>query len=203
MTERRTLGDMGYVESFQGTGGASGDAGGDSNGSGDGGGRRYYGKYRGIVLQNIDPERRGRLMVQVPDVLGPSISSWALPCVPWAGLQMGAYVVPPPQAGVWIEFEKGDPDYPIWTGFFWSTQAEPPASANASVPGSPMILIQSITKSTFVLSDTPIPPMLAPGIMLQSGATTITLDAKGVKIVAPLVEITGVLKVNETALVVT
>ena len=48
---------------------------------------RFYGKHRGAVLNNIDPEQRARLLVQVPDVLGLGTSSWAMPCVPVAGIQ--------------------------------------------------------------------------------------------------------------------
>ena len=79
---------------------------------------RYYGKYRGTVFNNIDPEQRGRIMAIVPDVLGLIPSSWALPCAPIAGKQNGVYVVPKIGDGVWIEFEQGDPDYPIWVGVF-------------------------------------------------------------------------------------
>jgi len=81
--------------------------------------RRFYGKYRGLVIENIDPEQIGRVLVQVPDVLGVIPSSWAMPCVPAAGIQAGCFIVPPIGSQVWIEFEQGDPDYPIWTGGFW------------------------------------------------------------------------------------
>ena len=89
--------------------------------------RKYYGKYRGLVINNVDPLQKARLLVQVPDVLGLAISSWAMPCMPIAGPQMGVYVVPIIGAGVWVEFEGGDPDYPIWTGGFWGSAAEVPA----------------------------------------------------------------------------
>jgi hypothetical protein len=55
---------------------------------------KYYGKYRGTVLNNIDPEQRGRVMALVPDVLGIVPSNWALPCVPIAGKQEGTFMVP-------------------------------------------------------------------------------------------------------------
>ncbi len=54
---------------------------------------RYYGKYRGTVVSNVDPMQMGRLMVQVPDVYGMTPSTWALPCVPSGGKQMG-HVLP-------------------------------------------------------------------------------------------------------------
>ncbi len=80
---------------------------------------KFHGKYRGTVVNNVDPEQRGRIQALVPDVSGLIPSSWAMPCVPFAGKQSGVYVVPQIGAGVWIEFEQGDPDYPIWVGGFW------------------------------------------------------------------------------------
>ena len=70
---------------------------------------RFYGKYRGIVFDNSDPMQVGRILAQVPDVLGETPSSWALPCVPAAGVQAGCFIVPPIGSQVWIEFEQGDP----------------------------------------------------------------------------------------------
>ena len=77
--------------------------------------QKYYGKYRGTVLNNIDPMQMGRLQVQVPDVAGLIPTSWAMPCFPASGKQMGAYMLPQIGAGVWVEFEQGNMDYPIGT----------------------------------------------------------------------------------------
>src|SRR5258708_36061190 len=100
--------------------------------------KRYYGKYRGLVIENIDPEQIGRVMVQVPDVKGELPSSWAMPCVPAAGIQSGCFIVPPIGSQVWVEFEQGDPDYPIWTGGFWGLVAEDPLLFPAP-PGIPAL----------------------------------------------------------------
>jgi len=136
---------------------------------------KYYGKYRGMVLNNIDPEQRGRLLVQLPDVLGLLTSSWAMPCVPMAGPQMGTYFVPLIGSGVWVEFEGGNPDYPIWTGGFWGSAAEVPALALAGIPTSPNIVLQTTGQNTIVVSDLPGP---TGGIMLKSatGASIIVND---------------------------
>src|SRR5258707_12387304 len=104
-------------------------------------GEKYYGKYRGTVLNNVDPMQMGRIQVMVPDVSNVIPSSWAMPCVPIAGKQMGAYVVPQVGAGVWVEFEQGNPDYPIWVGGFWGSAAEGPALALAGIPASPKIVL--------------------------------------------------------------
>lgn len=126
---------------------------------------RYYGKYRGTVVQNVDPEQRGRILALVPDVSGLLPSSWALPCVPFAGKQSGVYVVPQIGAGVWIEFEQGDPDYPIWVGGFWGVAAEVPVLALAGNPASPSVVLQSGLQNTISISDLPGP---TGGILLQS-----------------------------------
>jgi hypothetical protein len=61
----------------------------------------------------------GRIQVKVPTVLGQGTLSWAMPCVPYAGPGVGFFAIPPVGANVWVEFEGGDPDYPIWSGCFW------------------------------------------------------------------------------------
>jgi uncharacterized protein involved in type VI secretion and phage assembly len=126
---------------------------------------KYYGKYRGTVLNNLDPLQMGRLQVQVPDVFGLGTSSWAVACVPLAGKQMGAWFVPQIGAGVWVEFEKGDPDYPIWSGCWWGSAAEPPALALAGLPASPSIVLQTSGQNTLMISDAPGP---AGGILLKT-----------------------------------
>lgn len=86
---------------------------------------RHYGKYRGIVADNEDPKKMGRIKVQVPEVLKDEVSSWALPCAPYAGVGSGHFTIPPVKAGVWVEFEAGDPAKPIWTGCWWGRGEHP------------------------------------------------------------------------------
>jgi type VI secretion system (T6SS) baseplate-like injector VgrG len=81
---------------------------------------RFYGKYRGLVVDNEDPLKIGRLTALVPEVLGEVTSGWALPCAPYAGTGAGLYAIPMVGAGVWIEFEAGDTSRPIWSGAWWS-----------------------------------------------------------------------------------
>ena len=113
--------------------------------------KKYYGKYRGTVVNNIDPQQIGRILVMVPDVSGLVPTSWAMPCVPIAGKQMGTYCVPQVGAGVWVEFEQGDPDYPIWVGGYWGVVAEVPVLALAGIPASPNIVLQSAAQNCIVL----------------------------------------------------
>ena len=80
--------------------------------------RRFYGKYRGVVADNVDPTKSGRLQVSVPAVMGDA-PVWAMPCVPYAGSSVGLFLMPDVGTGVWVEFEAGDPNHPIWVGCFW------------------------------------------------------------------------------------
>jgi len=118
---------------------------------------KYYGKYRGMVLNNIDPLQQGRLLVQVPDVAGLIPVSWAMPCVPLAGIQNGMFALPIVGSGVWVEFEQGNPDYPIWVGCFWGSAAEVPALALATPPGVPAITLQTPLQNGLTISDLPGP----------------------------------------------
>lgn len=143
--------------------------------------RTYYGKYPGTVLMNVDPQQRGRLMVSVPGVLGLPPSSWAEPCVPLAGPTgppMGVFLVPPIGAGVWVEFEAGNPEKPIWAGCRWGAPTDTPLMAKASLPISPNIVMQTAGQHMLMLSDLPPSPMTG-GIVMKSltGAMIVVNDA--------------------------
>lgn len=137
--------------------------------------RKYYGKFRATVVNNVDPMQMGRIQVTVTDASNLIPSTWAMPCVPLAGIQMGTYVLPRVGSGVWIEFEQGDPDFPIWVGGYWGSAAEVPALAHAGLPVSPNIVLQTGGQNAIVISDLPGP---SGGIMLKSttGATIIVND---------------------------
>jgi hypothetical protein len=111
--------------------------------------QRFHGKYRGKVSNNVDVLMLGRLQVTVPAVPGLRMG-WALPCTPYAGRGVGFYAMPPVGANVWVEFEGGDPNHPIWSGCFWEEE---------EVPGSPVvnpeIKIFQTTSISMVLNDVP------------------------------------------------
>jgi hypothetical protein len=140
---------------------------------------RFYGKYRGLVVENVDPQQIGRVLVQVPDVLGETPSSWAMPCVPAAGIQAGCFIVPPIGSQVWVEFEQGDPDYPIWTGGFWGLVADVPVFATAppAIPPGQNIVLQTTGQNMLMVSDAPPTPATG-GIVLKSttGAMIVVND---------------------------
>jgi len=127
--------------------------------------KKYFGKYRGTVVNNIDPMQIGRIQVMVPDVSNLMLSSWAMPCTPVAGINMGLFTLPLIGGGVWVEFEQGDPDYPIWVGGFWGTAAEVPVLAHMVPPVIPGITLQTPLKNGIVISDVPGP---TGGIQIQT-----------------------------------
>jgi uncharacterized protein involved in type VI secretion and phage assembly len=128
-------------------------------------GQRFQGKFRGIVTDNRDPLMTGRIKARVPDVLGEEESGWALPSSPYAGDGVGLFLIPPVDASVWIEFEHGDPEYPIWSGCFWA-QGEVPAQ-----PAVPEMKVLKTDTATITLDDT-------------QGKSSVTIETKaGMKIV--------------------
>jgi uncharacterized protein involved in type VI secretion and phage assembly len=165
---------------------------------------KYFGKYRGTVITNVDPLQIGRIQAQVPDVLGDTTSSWAMPALPLAGPQMGHYVIPPVGAGVWIEFEQGNKSYPIWTGCWWGAASEVPATALAGSPTQPNIVLQTQGRHSIVLSDLP----GGPGITLSTGSgAMLVINDTGIVITngqGATISLTGkTVTVNEGALAVT
>jgi uncharacterized protein involved in type VI secretion and phage assembly len=133
----------------------------------------FWGKYRGVVTDNRDPLFLGRIRAQVVDVLGSNDSGWATPALPYAGNGVGLFLIPPIGASVWIEFEHGEPDYPIWTGCFW---------AQGEVPASPAVAEMKVLKTdaaTITLNDVP----GAGGITIEtSDGKKITMNALGIEI---------------------
>ena len=127
--------------------------------------RKFFGKYRGTVTDNQDPLKIGRIRATIPAIFGEHESGWALPCTPYAGKNVGLFCIPPIEAMVWIEFESGNPQKPIWTGCFWGDGDTPEESA------SPDIKILKTETATIKLDDT-------------SGSENITLETEsGLKMV--------------------
>jgi Type VI secretion system/phage-baseplate injector OB domain len=158
---------------------------------------QYYGKYRGKVMNNVDPNQMGRMMVSVPAISG-DIPVWAMPSVPYAGMQTGFYAIPPLQANVWVEYEGGDETKPIWSGCFWGT-GEAPAMGTATPAIVPHIAMQTGGQTVLLLSDLPGPTggvmlKIATGAMILINDTGITIsNGKGatIQMTGPTVSING------------
>jgi hypothetical protein len=157
----------------------------------------YYGKFRGVVVNNNDPNQLARLTARVPDIFGDETSGWALPATPFAGNGVGLYLMPPVGASVWIEFEHGDPEYPIWSGCFWAG-GELPAS-----PVSPDVKVLKTTAGTITINDT----SGSAGITIETAdGKKIVLDSGGIEITVgqAVVKLSGAtVSVNSGALEVT
>ena len=144
---------------------------------------RFWGKYRGTVTLNVDPESRGRIQVMVPDVLGLMPSSWAECSAPVSGMTgaaSGVFMIPSVGAAVWVEFEHGDPNKPIWTGGRWESAADVPpfAIAPPPIPPGQNFAIQTTLQNLVLISDSAPTPATG-GIVLRSttGAMLVVNDS--------------------------
>ena len=138
---------------------------------------QFFGKFRGTVTDIQDPLMTGRIRAKVPDVLGDLESGWAMPCAPFGGSGMGFFALPNVGAGVWIEFEHGDPDYPIWAGCWFGSVAEMPSDLLA--PPYKKVMLKTEGGHSIILDDTP----GIGGITLQtSGGQKIVMNATGIEI---------------------
>ncbi len=147
---------------------------------------RFYGKYRGVVLEALTGDDLGKLKVSVPDVLDdqPGV---AWPCVPFAGPQHGLVFIPEKDDGVWIEFEGGNPAQPIWVGCWWGS-GDMPSPADAKVrslvttQGLAVVLDDDRKELSLQHPDGPKITLSSDGITLSTDSATITLDAQGISI---------------------
>jgi type VI secretion system (T6SS) baseplate-like injector VgrG len=160
--------------------------------------KTYHGKYRATCINNVDPMQIGRIQVIVPDVSAVVPTSWAMPCLPISGINTGVFAVPAIGAGVWVEFEQGNPDHPIWVGGYWGLTAEIPALAHAVPPGVPGMTMQTTTLNAVVINDTPGVggvtifcrgvPMLA---ITDAGISILNGKGAMINLVGPAVSIVG------------
>jgi hypothetical protein len=142
----------------------------------------FQGLYRGVVESNVDPLKRGRLLVSVSDVLDGLPVIWAEPSTPIAGLASGMYVVPSQRAGVWVQFAGGDPERAVWTGFWRGGPTEIPSAARTTPPGTPQIVLGTPSQNSIVITDL---PGTDGGIQIQlrgPGGPFIRLNDRGIEL---------------------
>lgn len=143
----------------------------------------YFGKFRGTVVDNDDPNKRGRLKVSVPAVLE-TLEVWAMPCVPYAGDKVGFYVMPETGSGVWVEFEGGDPSYPIWSGCFWGDDELPDDATGPTMKilrtKTGQIQFDDDAGEIIVKNDDDATVTLAQDITIEAGSSTQTIGSSGV-----------------------
>jgi hypothetical protein len=136
-------------------------------------GERWYGKYSGEVGGNEDPQKQGRVQVKVPTIFGADLQVWARPCFAY-----GHFFVPPVGAKVWVEFEAGDPQYPIWSGA-WYPQANTPEESRVTPPDNRVI--QTASGHTIELNDTSDSPKIT---IRHKDNSFVAIDDKGSVVVA-------------------
>jgi uncharacterized protein involved in type VI secretion and phage assembly len=145
---------------------------------------RFYGKFRGVVT-DVDASTM-RIKASLPSVLPGGVTGWCRPCVPYAGPQVGFIMLPEAGSGVWIEFEGGDPSYPIWVGMYWH-DGEVPSQASATVKNiittagsvaldddAGSITLTDAQQNTVVLDSS--------GVTSTSGASSVAIGASGVNV---------------------
>ncbi len=130
---------------------------------------RYFGKYRGTVTDVNDPNNLGRIKATVPAVLGATPTGWCMPCVPYAGQDVGLAFIPESGSGVWIEFEGGDVSYPIWTGCYWR-EGEIPSEVAPNVK-----VIKTVAPHTLQMDDGQSSISLT-----DPSQNSVTLDSSGI-----------------------
>jgi hypothetical protein len=145
----------------------------------------FYGKYRGLVRQ-VD-EDLGRVTASVPALFGEEESPWAMPCVPFAGANHGLVLLPEEGDGVWIEFEAGNPSYPIWSGCWWADGELPePGSqkvrALVTTAGHKLVLDDDGNKIQLLHADGAELTLGSSEITLKIGSSKIVLSSSGVSI---------------------
>lgn len=87
---------------------------------------KYYGLYQGVVTNIKDPEKRGRIKVKCPEVLGAETeSAWCDPLVPIAYDNGGDFCLPAKNEMVWLQFIAGDANKPVYLGGWWQEKMTP------------------------------------------------------------------------------
>ena len=163
--------------------------------------RSYFGKYRGKVELNLDPELRGRIQVSCAEVLGDGKLAWAMPCVPYADTGAGWFAIPPIGADVWVEFEGGRKESPIWSGCFWGLPATAPTPLGepvkmfktAGFTVTVMDLPPAFATMDIEMNPGPFPFKLSvgpAGVSIEYGASKIALDGISVSINNGALEVT-------------
>jgi hypothetical protein len=161
--------------------------------------------YRGTVVDNVDPLNTGRLQVQVPSVAG-TTSLWAVPCVPFASTSNGFLTLPPVGAEVWLQFEDGNENLPVWAGGVWAAATPSPspsagnvnlAANNISITSSAGGVLKISQQSGAVIH------LDQNGIVLQFGGAKLSLSATGISLTnagASILITPAVVNINNGAL---
>jgi hypothetical protein len=164
---------------------------------------RYFGKYRGLVTDTNDPNNQCRIRATVPAVLGEHPCGWALPAAPFAGDGHGMVMLPKVGSGVWIEFEAGRLDSPIWSGAWWASGQRPNPQGDrvriiVSENGHKFILDDDAGEVKLIHGSGPEIKMTSSEIVLTCGACEIKITNQNISLNSGLIKVglAGVSLVN-------
>jgi Type VI secretion system/phage-baseplate injector OB domain len=157
-------------------------------------GSTYYGKYRGIVSDVADPENRCRIRATVPAVLGEQVCGWAMPALPWAGNGHGVVMLPAVGSGVWIEFEAGRLNNPIWSGAWWASGQRPEPQGDAvrvivSEQGHSIVMDDDKNELTITHGGGPSIKLTATEILLVNGSCELRIGARDISLNNGLIKV--------------
>jgi hypothetical protein len=152
-------------------------------------GTGYFGKYRGIVTDVGDPNNQCRIKARVDALLDGQETGWALPVAPFAGDGHGMVMLPAVGSGVWIEFEAGRLDHPLWSGAWWASGQRPDPQGDqvwviVSEHGHTIILDDENDELKLVHGGPPGPTITLSGdeIVLTMGACEIKISADSISL---------------------
>jgi phage baseplate assembly protein gpV len=166
-------------------------------------GTSYFGKYRGIVTDVGDPENMCRIRARVDSLLDGQQTGWAMPAAPFAGDGHGMVILPQVGSGVWIEFEAGNLDHPIWSGGWWASGQRPDPQGDqvrvvVSESGHQVVLDDAAGEVKIVHSGGPEIKMTATEVVITVGSCELKISATDISLNNGLVKVglAGVSLVN-------
>lgn len=113
---------------------------------------KYYSIYQATVIDNEDPDFRGRVKVSCPAVYGDDIYPyWALP-MGLASSNTALWMIPNVGDVVWVQFEGGDARYPVWS-WGWFKQDAAPNAAKVNGNKIDATVLQSKSGHRIVMDD--------------------------------------------------
>lgn len=157
--------------------------------------KTYYGLYQGIVTKIDDPEKRGRIKVKIPTVLGGDTeSAWCDPLVTVAYDYGGDFCIPQIKEAVWVMFIAGDANKPVYLGGWWQKEQTPLGTTYDRLDDTRIISYKdfkiTIHEGTATISVLNVPDhiiMGSDGIKLQDGTgNTITMSKGGITLSSPV-----------------
>jgi uncharacterized protein involved in type VI secretion and phage assembly len=107
----------------------------------------------GIVTNNDDPEKLGRVRVKFPTLSEDDESAWSRIATPGGGKERGLQWIPEVDDEVLVGFELDDHTRPVVLGGLWNRQDGPPSPGSIAGGVVKQRMLVSRTDSRLVLDD--------------------------------------------------